>query len=80
MSPDDLLMSQENPKRLGGTHRLTKPSLQQERDYDRLKNISKNILAYGILSVDAEISSKTSKLLQKLMIFGNLEIKIMVID
>ena len=39
-----------------------------------------NILAYGILSADFDISSKTSKLLQKMMMFGNLETKVCVLD
>jgi len=39
-----------------------------------------NILAYGLLSVDFDISSKSSKLLQKMIIFGNLETKVYLID
>ena len=62
---------------LGGTLRLTK---QQGSGFDRLQNVQQNILAYGLLSADFEISSKTSKLLQKMMIFGTLEAKVSILD
>jgi hypothetical protein len=62
---------------LGGTLRLTK---QSGRGYDRLQDVQKNILAYGLLSADFGISSKTSKLLQKLMIFGSLEARVHALD
>lgn len=45
-----------------------------------MQNISKSILAAGLLSVDYDISSKTSKLLQKVMMFGAIETKVAVLD
>jgi len=34
----------------------------------------------GLLSVDYEVASKTSKLIQKLVVFSNLETKVAVLD
>lgn len=56
---------------------MTKP---KSKDYDRLQNICNNVLAYGLLSADFDISSKSSKMLQKMIIFGNLETKVYLID
>jgi hypothetical protein len=45
---------------LGGTLRL---GMNKMREYDRLKNIQINVLSYGLLCTDYEVSSKTSKLI-----------------
>ena len=71
-------MSQrESAQLLGGTLRLSK---NPTRSYERLKYLQNSILAFGILSLDYDLSSKTSKLLQKMMIFGNLETKVCILD
>ena len=62
---------------LGGTLRLAKNKM---REYDRLKNIQINVLAFGLLCTDYKVSSKTSKLIQKMLIFGNIETKVCLID
>jgi len=53
---------------------------QMGRDSDRLQNVQRNILAYGLLSTDYNLCSKTSKLLQKLMVFGPIQTKVSVLD
>ena len=53
---------------------------QKSKDYERLQNICNNVLAYGLFSADFDISSKSSKMLQKMIIFGNLEAKVYLID
>lgn len=64
---------------LGGTHRLSR-SKHPQQQYHRLKNIQQCVLAYGLLSVDYKTSSKTSKMLQKLMVFGSVETKVAMVD
>ena len=38
------------------------------------------MIAYGLLSSDYSIVSKTSKLIQKMFIFGSIEVKVTLID
>ena len=65
-------------QQIGGTCRLSLPRASDA--YARLRNVQKNMIPYGLLSVDFKLSSKTGKLLQRLMASGSLELKVALLD
>lgn len=59
---------------IGGTLRLNAKTPKKD------SNLHKHLLAQGLLSCSFEVASATSKLIQKLMVFGSLEVRVAMVD
>ena len=67
----------ESKQILGGTFRINQ---LKYKPYQRLSRFQNFLLVNDLFSTDYKICSKASKMLQKAVMFGSLEVKVSIID